>query len=213
MRGKVVHGSMLRTTSRITPAYAGKSGQSTYKNYECGDHPRLCGEKGIQKCRCWYGRGSPPPMRGKAALPAVPLLRSGITPAYAGKRFLQKVYAVRVQDHPRLCGEKCVAKRQIVRILGSPPPMRGKVSHSANSGFPVRITPAYAGKRKTTGKVKFKTKDHPRLCGEKAVQRGDITGMSGSPPPMRGKVIQYQAGAMGLKDHPRLCGEKFRVRL
>ena len=29
-----------------------------------------------------------------------------ITPAYAGKRFLQKVYAVRVQDHPRLCGEK-----------------------------------------------------------------------------------------------------------
>ena len=88
MRGKVVHGSMLRTTSRITPAYAGKSGQSTYKNYECGDHPRLCGEKGIQKCRCWYGRGSPPPMRGKAALPAVPLLRSGITPAYAGKSLI-----------------------------------------------------------------------------------------------------------------------------
>ena len=50
------------------------------------DHPRLCGEKLQTFERSRVLEGSPPPMRGKAALPAVPLRRSGITPAYAGKR-------------------------------------------------------------------------------------------------------------------------------
>ena len=46
--------------------------------------------------------------------------------------------------------------------------MRGKEYGNIVEISGSRITPAYAGKS--------------------AVQRGDITGMSGSPPPMRGKV-------------------------
>ena len=187
MRGKVVHGSMLRTTSRITPAYAGKSGQSTYKNYECGDHPRLCGEKGIQKCRCWYGRGSPPPMRGKAALPAVPLLRSGITPAYAGKREGTKCVKIDHKDHPRLCGEKtpcCMVCRQ---RWGSPPPMRGKAKTDLFNFFEIRITPAYAGKSVQLRQCQGSSRDHPRLCGEKVSGKKPLSSYAGSPPPMRGK--------------------------
>ena len=47
MRGKAFQHLKSKNRRRITPAYAGKSGQSTYKNYECGDHPRLCGEKAM----------------------------------------------------------------------------------------------------------------------------------------------------------------------
>ena len=187
MRGKVVHGSMLRTTSRITPAYAGKSGQSTYKNYECGDHPRLCGEKGIQKCRCWYGRGSPPPMRGKAALPAVPLLRSGITPAYAGKRHIDSCLKIAIGDHPRLCGEKAASRYKHSKNRGSPPPMRGKVPVMGCFVRKIRITPAYAGKRKDLQVLQSCPRDHPRLCGEKHGIQSKAFGIRGSPPPMRGK--------------------------
>ena len=228
MRGKVVHGSMLRTTSRITPAYAGKSGQSTYKNYECGDHPRLCGEKGIQKCRCWYGRGSPPPMRGKAALPAVPLLRSGITPAYAGKSYAILSSVQKIEDHPRLCGEKEKKKLDLLKQQGSPPPMRGKALEMQRTHGGSGITPAYAGKSEYFNVRQIITKDHPRLCGEKFVGIAEKSGYGGSPPPMRGKVFTDSCGGQFARitpayagksgvlwihddlnlDHPRLCGEK-----
>ena len=87
-------------------------------------------------------------MRGKVEPYRRTAAYLGITPAYAGKSFqLGDVPAVQ-KDHPRLCGEKCVAKRQIVRILGSPPPMRGKVSGISLRSYESRITPAYAGKSK-----------------------------------------------------------------
>ena len=73
-------------------------------------------------------------------------------------------------------------------------------------------------------------KDHPRLCGEKNDVLGDVREVSGSPPPMRGKVTVSDrkdrafritpayAGKRNalcealpqLEDHPRLCGEKQR---
>ena len=33
-------------------------------------------------------------------------------------------------------------------------------------------------------------KDHPRLCGEKPCSKIFVKGVSGSPPPMRGKAVQ-----------------------
>ena len=65
MRGKVVHGSMLRTTSRITPAYAGKSRAIPDILRKTLDHPRLCGEKSRNISQVPTMQGSPPPMRGK----------------------------------------------------------------------------------------------------------------------------------------------------
>ena len=70
--------------------------------------------------------------------------------------------------------------------------------------------------------------DHPRLCGEKGHDPPHGKGLSGSPPPMRGKVSSRidevynvritpaYAGKSGdeilftieSQDHPRLCGEK-----
>ena len=45
MRGKAYMGNDIRETSGITPAYAGKSTIKNTGDAECGDHPRLCGEK------------------------------------------------------------------------------------------------------------------------------------------------------------------------
>ena len=71
-------------------------------------------------------------------------------------------------DHPRLCGEKLHRRKRV--FTGD------------------RITPAYAGKRRSK-KV------------ESIVQRG-------SPPPMRGKVTDHFIHYLSIWDHPRLCGEK-----
>ena len=85
-------------------------------------------------------------MRGKV-LPFGSLYRlNRITPAYAGKRLVEKsIYPIN-QDHPRLCGEKRGDKPSLSRTSGSPPPMRGKGTHLSKKRGVVRITPAYAGK-------------------------------------------------------------------
>ena len=151
-----------------------------------------------------------------------------ITPAYAGKSRHAAAAHVFREDHPRLCGEKPLIQRVLLCSPGSPPPMRGKGRSRFVLDCDSRITPAYAGKRQNHQPQRFSEQDHPRLCGEKAVQRGDITGMSGSPPPMRGKGLRafpststyritpaYAGKSISTTfsrssfwDHPRLCGEK-----
>ena len=66
--------------------------------------------------------------------------------------------------------------------------MRGKVIDTLSGKFVIRITPAYAGKRKLIYKHVIKRQDHPRLCGEKRRVFHIKNDRQGSPPPMRGKV-------------------------
>ena len=112
MRGKAGPNSAHNAASGITPAYAGKSLFSGLYIRINGDHPRVCGEKLLD--RYWIGtglsdtkdhprvcgeetvldlsrlveQGSPPRMRGKADPPSARFRVHGITPAYAGKRVL-----------------------------------------------------------------------------------------------------------------------------
>ncbi len=106
--------------------------------------------------------------------------------------------------------------------------MRGKVSHSTNGGFQIRITPAYAGKSGGNVMSQMAYTDHPRLCGEKLESDAILGENAGSPPPMRGKerdrsgrqshhrITPAYAGksqnrynkGRNDEDHPRLCGEK-----
>ena len=51
----------------------------------------------------------------------------GITPAYAGKSTREGLFLQVLWDHPRLCGEKDRVKHCGSMLMGSPPPMRGKV--------------------------------------------------------------------------------------
>ena len=106
--------------------------------------------------------------------------------------------------------------------------MRGKVFKSCCIILCSRITPAYAGKSRKWTEIQLHTWDHPRLCGEKPVKISNDGYVTGSPPPMRGKVhlcsavvcsgriTPAYAGKRGRclqilqeqEDHPRLCGEK-----
>ncbi len=135
------------------------------------------------------------------------------------------------RDHPRLCGEKQMPRRRSHPPEGSPPPMRGKALDEILRDCRRRITPAYAGKSRRHLKLLLEIEDHPRLCGEKFSSMSEVDIISGSPPPMRGKVRMADATILtkGITpayagkshvrrlqrvqsgDHPRLCGEKFRT--
>ena len=114
---------------------------------------------------------------------------------------------------------------------GSPPPMRGKGCLSECYQGQNRITPAYAGKSVLDFSSILMVTDHPRLCGEKSEPACTSRLSSGSPPPMRGKVLTLRSVAVCRRitpayagkrkkfllwvylyeDHPRLCGEKYRA--
>ena len=65
MRGKDNFRHALINAGRITPAYAGKSGEIRAILKWIQDHPRVCGEKPVDMHSCTMTRGSPPRMRGK----------------------------------------------------------------------------------------------------------------------------------------------------
>ena len=228
MRGKEFPLFLPRFHLRITPAYAGKSELLRCENSPAEDHPRLCGEKNFTMHINSPLRGSPPPMRGKVKFKTDLFSFSRITPAYAGKRFKSFVDGLRIEDHPRLCGEKGHTRRSGLVEQGSPPPMRGKVFDFLTGARIARITPAYAGKSGGTPETAGNQQDHPRLCGEKVILNRFTAFTIGSPPPMRGKAFQTSsfippvrippayAGkrqknftkSCWVRDPPRLCGEK-----
>ena len=106
-------------------------------------------------------------MRGKGSEDSGGVKYTRITPAYAGKRHSLFHSTEVEQDHPRLCGEKPKPTPTTLTIMGSPPPMRGKVLVHMLLLQYHGITPAYAGKRSLGLTVYLH--------------------VSGSPPPMRGK--------------------------
>ena len=175
-----------------------------------------------------FQQGSPPRMRGKDAAAGRQGHRIGITPAYAGKRTGARESLPTVRDHPRVCGEKSYATRSTIRLLGSPPRVRGKVVLSSENPLCRGITPAYAGKSWTAAAQTSACWDHPRVCGEKMVSMIPHRRSRGSPPRVRGKewYLQGESPAPGItpayagksgwrsccpgcnRDHPRVCGEK-----
>ena len=166
-------------------------------------------------------RGEESPLEG-ACIPV------RITPAYAGRSRHGPRERVTAEDHPRLCGEKANYNISKQADYGSPPPMRGEVWMDCQRLSSLRITPAYAGRRRLLLGFGIAKTDHPRLCGEKLAAETKNSLPKGSPPPMRGEVTAASsarcwkritpayAGRSGAgitmqaqsQDHPRLCGEK-----
>ena len=188
----------------------------------------MCGEKRFSAVFHREMSGSPPHVRGKAAVKGLDTRFLGITPACAGKSTRWRAGRTYTKDHPRMCGEKHQQPKAATAGIGSPPHVRGKVTQHALRTNDGGITPACAGKRSFCSVLQASWRDHPRMCGEKKIMRGGKDKRMGSPPHVRGKADLYIssdrqcgitpacAGKRGTldfwhyadKDHPRMCGEK-----
>ena len=169
MRGKGNLPFLHRERAGITPAYAGKSKFCRLDSWPERDHPRVCGEKVWRDIKRAEAVGSPPRMRGKADLAYRRCAHPRITPAYAGKSGNLSFSVMSSADHPRVCGEKGLARMWTRSTRGSPPRMRGKAPITLLMLLGPRITPAYAGKRFRRLFLRVPYRDHPRVCGEKAL--------------------------------------------
>ncbi len=149
-------------------------------------------------------------MRGKACLTLIIRLLLGITPAHAGKSLPAVLKCPPTRDHPRVCGEKRRVRSWRALLLGSPPRMRGKVVLSSENPLCRGITPAYAGKSRSSARPHHSHRDHPRACGEKTEYRALVTAHQGSPPRMRGKVFIGQVCIAPKGITPACAGKRLK---
>ena len=152
----------------------------------------MCGEKAIEQQKGGVIMGSPPRVRGKAALSGSRSQDGRITPACAGKSCSSLLSSTFWWDHPRVCGEKKFCVDYCNLGQGSPPRVRGKVTWTTAASKGPRITPACAGKSMMHSRNGRKVKDHPRVCGEKLMLMAVLMPSLGSPPRVRGKAKRRQ---------------------
>ena len=195
----------------ITPAWAGKRSWKHDHVRKHGDHPRVGGEKQLPfHFFCVLG-GSPPRGRGKA-LHLVPSSKQHrITPAWAGKSAAVDAAAAAARDHPRVGGEKTMRFIIASTVSGSPPRGRGKAFQTPCPGWRERITPAWAGKRTAGSRQRQRTKDHPRVGGEKSIVLCALEWVKGSPPRGRGKAAVPTPVRLRPWITPAWAGKSYRM--
>ena len=152
----------------------------------------------------------------------------GIIPACAGSSLGGLRMNCFTWDHPRVCGEQMAYKEESTDWKGSSPRVRGAGGRRRDRARPLGIIPACAGSSTTTSTTRRESRDHPRVCGEQAIQMRRGVYDKGSSPRVRGAVrpgvasiglagiIPACAGSsprldvvkLDLVDHPRVCGEQ-----
>ena len=152
-------------------------------------------------------KGSPPHGRGKVR--SVPLRPRAIriTPAWAGKRGWMRATEITRKDHPRMGGEKNSSISWEKWKTGSPPHGRGKAHELRTLPRAIRITPAWAGKRRVLYFSHDFTWDHPRMGGEKLARFSQLSGKQGSPPHGRGKASTHSTIASWTGITPAWAGK------
>ena len=95
---------------------------------------------------------------------------------------------IKIEDHPRACGEQLFQSPEFQSPLGSSPRMRGAGVSFADLQTLVGIIPAHAGSRLIPTCTSSRMQDHPRACGEQSILKRFVTFCLGSSPRMRGAV-------------------------
>ena len=253
VRGSPTPGRGSASSAGSIPACAGKPNARPRVRFQCRVHPRVCGEaRRGSGARPWRSgpsprvRGSPDPALQEAA-PA------GSIPACAGKPRRAGWRTPRGGVHPRVCGEAELDAGRAVPRPGPSPALCGEASRDwsaeaggwgpsprvrgspcwarSSSGWSGSI-PACAGKPRANAARNWKTKVHPRVCGEaRPVTGAGVMGMGPSPrvrgsrtprPPPRdrvgsipacaGKPRALRGAGVQIGVHPACAGKPCRAR-
>ena len=145
VRGYVGMFRRLSQIAGITPAGAGTCKTYGPAGWTHGDHPRGCGDMSSSSRRVWPLWGSPPRVRGHAAIVSGYGVSDRITPAGAGTCRDKSSAFCHVEDHPRGCGDMVELFGFSQLLAGSPPRVRGHVRQLVDRRRGIRITPAGAG--------------------------------------------------------------------
>ena len=228
-----VRGTRTRTCPALSrrwfiPAGAGNAPAGQYQAMATAVHPRGCGERGGGGGIPLNPNGSSPRVRGTQILSGMARGQVRFIPAGAGNAAETPLLAGWPAVHPRGCGERARATSASATCSGSSPRVRGTLDAGLAGQHVARFIPAGAGNARFTVYLPAFHAVHPRGCGEREPQHGDLVLADGSSPRVRGtrvdvvKINGFQrfipAGAGNATGtaaapcrtavHPRGCGER-----
>ena len=172
--------------------------------------------------------GPPPRTRGTRCAHQGRRRGPGTTPAYAGNAPTWLATWALSRDHPRVRGERSACRRSSGSRSGPPPRTRGTRRLGSLETADHGTTPAYAGNAFFCWTSTVRSRDHPRVRGERAPGADPTTAARGPPPRTRGTrprrrrrrrldgtTPAYAGNATGpdarhasSRDHPRVRGER-----
>ncbi len=213
---------------RFIPACAGNAIDIRSTRTRSSVHPRVCGERELTQYVDAQMSGSSPRVRGTRERAAWGMGHQRFIPACAGNAMVTPVAPARPSVHPRVCGERRVARTHSATAAGSSPRVRGTLPGGRGRRRQHRFIPACAGNAACSFEAPARRPVHPRVCGERwqLVPRG-VRG-NGSSPRVRGTRCQGRRGRPSRRFipacagnasnpippearktvHPRVCGER-----
>ena len=210
MRGRLHTKGAVTYGGGNTPAYAGKTAQSSRARSLCGKHPRVCGEDPQTLRTATVSRETPPRMRGRPVYVSIAARYARNTPAYAGKTAFCGNIQTFFKKHPRVCGEDRSILPRCSERIETPPRMRGRPLHLQASCAPAGNTPAYAGKTGEDLPQSTLNEKHPRVCGEDHIQSQSEIPVKETPPRMRGRLLWRFAFARKERNTPAYAGKTLK---
>ena len=104
-------------------------------------------------------------------------------------------------------GEDLILSKTLTRLSGSPPHARGRPCVVCHSDIKIRITPACAGKTRSSAQYSESRQDHPRMRGEDAGATFTKVTLKGSPPHARGRPDEEKFGYTTVRITPACAGK------
>ena len=165
VRGTLDDQARVAEVHRIIPACAGDAMSATRSRCLAPDHPRVCGGRANTASDGSEQTGSSPRVRGTRQRRSSTNSPKRIIPACAGDAEPGTCPTRPCTDHPRVCGGRTLALGSPLDDIGSSPRVRGTLSRAGLTVEEARIIPACAGDAAHRACRRWRTTDHPRVCG------------------------------------------------
>ena len=174
-------------STRLIPAWAGKTPSRALGARSRWAHPRVGGENFGVDCDDDVRAGSSPRGRGKLALAFFFIAVLRLIPAWAGKTCGPTRRSRLAAAHPRVGGENGTCSGSRPGVPGSSPRGRGKHALAVARLDSAGLIPAWAGKTRPGRRPPGLSRAHPRVGGENRAEIAAIQTRAGSSPRGRGK--------------------------
>ena len=192
---------------RSIPACAGETCIAAPSRLISGVYPRVCGGNGDGGGVQQRGRGLSPRVRGKQNMLTKLRRHRGSIPACAGETAYSFAGPPPTPVYPRVCGGNGLGLGIFAPCRGLSPRVRGKrFQRGGDIGVGGSI-PACAGETPPAHAGGFPLRVYPRVCGGNVPPGGEIIGLRGLSPRVRGKHPAAQAGLHLPGSIPACAGE------
>ncbi len=190
------------------------------------DHLRVCGADAIPKHHQRLREGSSPRVRSRPQRAYCLRPGSGIISACAEQTLRSALPRGWPWDHLRVCGADMNRLDYIAQDVGSSPRVRSRHLVFKGTVIDPRIISACAEQTRSRGLPKRLTSDHLRVCGADPGVYFTQSGMAGSSPRVRSRLVPPEQGVVSagiisacaeqtpsspdemsrIRDHLRVCG-------